>query len=336
MKQHYLPRCYIKQFSNHDNSVFVLDLKQLIYGKDPRPQSKTPEVCLESNFYTVDETLKNVNQSFLIEDPLMLERFFSRSYEHKYGKVLKKAIHNNYLTKSDATVLAFSVLGIKFRSKFYRENTVKRIIPIVLNGIKSDYVKLINSFEDPEKKERAKINVNTVLDQALSDPTLAKDLHIYSAISQNSNLDSPLNRLVKVFLGLKWALLENQSPIPFITTDNPGYCIDKSENVHNHKFEPPFAYFIPLSPKIALYINSDETEDSFDPQSDKIILRRIITEEFVKLYNKASLLNFYSQIITNQKFGNTYLIDFAKSRIESGAINLGILEQIQERKGGIV
>lgn len=86
MKQHYIPRCYLKRFSDNDKSIFAYDKTT---SKSYR--ASLMSVCCEDDMYTLsdeyvektkEETGAELNNLFIEND------YFAKEIERYYFKVI--------------------------------------------------------------------------------------------------------------------------------------------------------------------------------------------------------------------------------------------------------
>lgn len=322
MDQHFLPKCYLKEFCNTQKQLYSFNLKAFkTLKRYPKPIcTNTSKICYASDFYTIDEELKYSRSSFNIEDPLIIEKHFSKVYESKYPRLideLKKL--KAVLPAQDAAILGFALISIKIRNKFYRENAIAKILPSVIDKISTDYLGQLEKEEEWEKfpklsKEKAIQTVHRITMSTKNDKNLSKDLHLLSFLNSQSDEHKSMQiRILKELMKYKWIVVINNNSIPFITTDNPGYCIDELEKVHNTKFSAPFIYAVPLTPKLYLWIDARYTDDVIDEKFKNIYYYNA-PEPMVKMYNKASLLNITSHFYSFSNINYQYLFDFIEER----------------------
>lgn len=55
MKQHYIPRCYLKRFSNNERSIFTYDK-----CKSESYNASLMSVCCEDNLYSLSRAIQKI------------------------------------------------------------------------------------------------------------------------------------------------------------------------------------------------------------------------------------------------------------------------------------
>lgn len=83
VKQHFIPVCYLKGFSNNNKSLYVYD-KQLSksYGK------AFEKVGYEDNFYKIDRKFIDMNKSEVLDENFYETEYFAKNIESEYNKLL--------------------------------------------------------------------------------------------------------------------------------------------------------------------------------------------------------------------------------------------------------
>ena len=87
MKQHYIPRCYLKRFSREDKSIFAYD-KQNSREYDTSLMS----VCFEKDIYSISEdyVAQNNNEHKTQINRLSIEKdFFAKIIEPYFSQLLQ-------------------------------------------------------------------------------------------------------------------------------------------------------------------------------------------------------------------------------------------------------
>ena len=297
MDQHYLPKCYLNEFTNSDGTFYALNNELFKREKSVYIQHKTPaKVCYAPDYYTLDmkvpPTYAHLNQ----EDTLVLERELFWRYENEYPQILKMIKNQRSLTYSQAELLIKALISIKLRNKFIRDEYMGEQHQNMIRQIFSDH--LISTVYDTKKhypqytEEQIVDAINSVKIRATSDPEFIKMLHLTGLIDRERNPQSVINAAAKKFLNCTWLIVESDFSATFITTDNPGYCVDRTDSVHNVKLADCTLVF-PLTPLLCLMI-SDKVPDQ-EIQSNilnKRLVYRQVDSAMINGINSSSLYYF--------------------------------------------
>ncbi|SFW39602.1 DUF4238 domain-containing protein [Cellulophaga fucicola] len=156
--------------------------------------------------------------------------------------------------------------------------------------INEQYIKSIDEFnseiekiDNPQLIRRAKLVINYLL-SSIPKP---KELHNNSILRLHSNdnvvFKSVLNRVVNYNIVI-YSPKEKEDI--FITTDAPGYSVDKNKAFFDTKYIDDLYHFIPISSKLALGFHNPEFYES----TNRISYQKVNSEEIFQL-NYGSAVN---------------------------------------------
>lgn len=138
MKQHYIPRCYLKQFSDNPKSVYTYDK---ISSKAYR--ASLMSVCCEDNIYSLSDSFvedsNNQNGGHL--NTLSIEKeHFANFVEPEFIKLLKEldVIKDEWMTDKERYRLTFlekREIALHLVTQFFR-------LPIIKESVVNDYVRM--------------------------------------------------------------------------------------------------------------------------------------------------------------------------------------------------
>jgi len=201
-KHHIIPKCYLENFVDEEDYIWILDIKDNIF------QTKPKNILSEHYFYTI--TLKNGEKSFIIEDTLA-------NIEGAYISIFREKIEKNIsLTDEERARVAIFVAALFLRTKPKRESIRKMFKQ--LNGFISDWRKRFKSMSDeqksfftatPSSNKREFINTEDV-DEYLEN---LNEHHSVSIIEQ-------LPEIAQIIFDMKWSVWIDKNK-NFITSDNP-------------------------------------------------------------------------------------------------------------------
>jgi hypothetical protein len=302
MDQHFLPQCYLNEFTNPDGTFWTLDNDLLKAGRNIFIRKKTPaQVCYQPDYYTLDMKLPPNYHNLDKEDPLLIEKQLFRRYENEYPNIIKQIRNRASLTHSQAELLLRALISIKLRNKFIRDeysgDAHKNIINEIFNkDLRASIYDAKQSFPNMTEAE-IRAAIATVKDQATNDPEFIKMLHLVGLIDRERNPDSVINKITQLFLNKEWVIYESDFSAFFVCTDNPGFCVDSKDTVNNIKFADCTLYF-PLTPLFCLVISDQKNDVAFYQNAVKKVCQyKPATAQFVNQINNGLLFNFTQYVI---------------------------------------
>ncbi|QDK81465.1 DUF4238 domain-containing protein [Spirosoma sp. KCTC 42546] len=286
--QHIVPKVYLEGFTKQNGKFFKL---RIDLDKRPNPREFHPsQVCYRPDYYKFE------NNSFLtkykINDLNILENY-GFLYENTLGNIIEKISSAPCLSFEDVSILSEALLDIKLRNDYFRKsiyNTehVGQVFDKVVEEliIAEDKINPLlqagNITFDRfiEIKEKIKENI-------VPNASYQKDLHnssiLQNKIAHNSVRQDIINKITRA----NWIVLETTMNHQFITSDNPGFCMDSSSHIHNTKFGEDFAFFFPLNPYKTLLISSFvKEENSSHTSSVKNLKYILVNQDWVKGINQ--------------------------------------------------
>jgi hypothetical protein len=258
---HYVPQAYLSHFTDDEGKLATIDLElskatgyhRVTGGKKPKG------IAFEKMFYLV-----NPDSSFLSEDvkgmqlsPYYVETQVFKRMENNYSRIVSQMLNHEIISNEKAIILSEALLLMKLRTKYHRES-MKPDAQRLVDELTTKYITKLDEL-DVENKER-KIEIAKYYAIKLkNDPELVKELHVGSLLHRSLKMNG-LEKTIPLFLRhLKWNILVTDDNHQFITTDNPGYCIDLDTNtVQNMKFANRFIYCLPLNPNNCLVLTYNE------------------------------------------------------------------------------
>jgi hypothetical protein len=198
-RHHTIPRCYLKNFSDNDGFVWVLDAKDNIYKQKPK------NILVENNFYTI--TFKNGAKNLVVEDTLAnIESAYATIFENKITK-------NQFFTADERALVSIFIAAMLLRTKLYREY------------MRSKLKHLIKSMEDwkiqfgmnPKAREFIPVMPGGGATMSLND---VKSHLNNLQVEHSANILISLPETAQLIFDMKWSILEN-TDAGFITSDAP-------------------------------------------------------------------------------------------------------------------
>ncbi|MBL4675831.1 MAG: DUF4238 domain-containing protein [Mucilaginibacter sp.] len=296
--QHIIPEAYLKGFYNKNNHFFSLDTNLYSLGKLPSAKKKTAGmVCYKPHYYTLDITFKQQYPAYEGFDPYFLEKKF-HSYEQKFKKIIELFQNRSLVINvNDASMLLYALFDFKVRNNYFRQNIVSRSYPEVIK-------KLLNETLDPpfnlsEDLTAFKISIENYKNELFNKLNSADSIratHIVSLIMPDSLHD----RVVSTLLYHEWAVFTSDHG--FFTSDNPGFCLDSADVVHNTKFSEDFFFIFPLTDCCCLVIKDEKIDlKYYEDMNYKNIIYRPAPDDIVKRINNMILKNVNQFIFSSDE-----------------------------------
>ena len=264
-KQHYVPRHYLKAWSNK-NIQTLLKLQNRIINV------KLTGVCQENRFYKLNKLSNDdINKLNNFIDDLFKE-FGELKNNYKYFIALSKFVAND------------NKLSINLFEKYLSN--------IEQNGCKMLQCKNIDEFKNIYNLDILFYIViqfcrtNKIKQNIINDTKEQSYLNIFPQLIFLIASKYTFNLYYNVYT--KFVFLINNTNIPFITGDQPIINISKDEN--------DILYY-PLSPKYALLINIDINMHS----NKNDFYEECVNETFVKEKNKLIYDNAYNFVFSIDK-----------------------------------
>lgn len=299
-KHHYVPQCYLKNFT-FDNRLYVLDVRKVQKGYKELPTLRhTASICYFPNYYTIEENMGDSEFRLNAYDALYIERDVLSKLENKYGKIFEKLSGNIPLVLQDAIDLTDFIIQLKLRNPYWMKETLEKkknsLIDSAMDSL--DFEKFTDNPRFQHiPKELKKAIAETVRDKNKLNPTFSKQMQLFSLIQRNDDIENRNEKFRLAIINCKWMVYESPKNGPyFITSDNPGYSLKGNDGkTYNTNYSDPFMFFFPLSPKLCLVISGAEKDNSYTDKSPQKIFRRgIVTADQVIAINNSSM-----QCVTN-------------------------------------
>ena len=290
-KQHYLPQCYLKEFTNGAGKFFSLNLSHINHRPRPRETSPAAE-CYDEDFYTIDENLKKKYIHLRGFSALEIEKRVFSNLENNYPKIIKKIKNRTPLNFNEAELLSNFCVDIKLRNQYWRKQfldkrkkqLIDEAIDEKLKGVTDEQLKLLPG--KPTRDEVDKIAAD-LRAQFNGDDDFTKQVQISGIIKRNGSSNNFKAELCNSLLYLQWTIFETNYISFFLTSDNPGFSVDKHDNIYNTRFAEEFSFLLPLTPAYCLMISNSKIDSSFyDKPQIKRLNYNIANDAFISLANK--------------------------------------------------
>lgn len=299
-KHHYVPQCYLKNFTL-DSRLYVLDVRKVQKGYNVFPTHRhTASICYFPNYYTIEDNMGDSEFRLNAYDALYIERDVFSQLENKYGEIFDKLSGNIELMLQDAIALADFIIQLKLRNPYWMKETLEKKKNFLIDcAMDSLYFEKFNGnprFQNIPKELKIAI-AELVKDMNKLNPTFSKQMQLFSLIQRNEDIENRNEQLRLALIDCKWMIYESPQDGPyFITSDNPGYSLKGDVGkIYNTNYSDPFTFFFPLSPKFCLVISSSKKDNSYTDKSPKKLYRRCI----IPADQVITINNFSMQCVTN-------------------------------------
>ena len=300
MRQHYIPRCYLKRFSNNERSIHTYDK---IHCK--KYNASLMSVCCENNLYTISEKYdkENNEKGESVITPLTLETDHNaHTQEPLYAKFLEQVdeIMEEWVTGKDHYRLQFiekREFALHIITQYFRMPQIGDVMAdncIRMERAAIDMMKEIMAMQTGNEKFR-KLEIDVKCEKAA--------LHANLSYLDNETLMTFANAIANNIF-VFWISKGDD----FYTSDFPIVVLPHVENVR-----PTYMGLaqyggeltMPLSPSLALSIydraffkDKEEMDGSFVDACDKEVRRQnflrymYATQHVFSYKNDFSLIDF--------------------------------------------
>lgn len=306
MDQHYLPKCYLKEFceTGHDY-LYKINCGLIKQGRRGSYRKMHPsEGCYEKDYFTITDDFKKLYPRFQSYEPYFIEKQF-HSYETLYPAIINQLKSGQkWLSFKDAQLLIYALFEFKIRNRFFRNNTEiskRKVAGDLFDEYLLDTKKrawALQTFHITEN-ELTK-HVSKMRDDIISDTHYAKHSHIAAILMRYENNNSMHDFVISNLLMYKWVIFKSDRL--FLTSDNPGYSIGVDNVVYNTRFLNGFHFVFPLTPSMCLCITDDVIDlKYYNNMSIKNIESGLVSDDIVSRVNNMCLKHVINYVYSGDK-----------------------------------
>lgn len=283
MKQHYIPRCYLRRFSDNEKSIYTYDKKE-----SKSYQAPMMSVCCEKDIYTFSDEYVKKNREERNDNPinnLTIEKdYFAHDVEPLYAKLLSQldVIKDEWISGKDNYRLNYyekKELALHIATQYLRH-------PIIGNAEVGNYIRLEQANVDMVKHIMSEQTGNEAFN----------DLEV-EVSSEKPALHARLTYMDYDMLMKCAGMMAGNHYVFWVSKGNEFYTSDFPIAVSSHVEEAQYLYsglvqyggelMMTLSPSIALsiydrqYFNDKEEMDRcFFVADDKTVQRYNMMQYF--------------------------------------------------------
>lgn len=296
---HIVPESYLKQFADSKDELFRIKTKEIpqkikngILNSSSLKKFNVSQICYKEYFYKIQNNPMLGIQD--ITDEYQIEKESFKWYENNLEQIIQNIRNRQtYLNIKDAKILCKGLLNIKIRNNHFRDSVLnKENTKEFLDNILESLPSIIQENKDAIEyfdKMKADFDENSRLINQLQNKSLLDNI---------SNGDRAINKIYNLCMDSEWTILETTINDMFITSDNPGFCIDENDTLENTKFGGLFIWYFPLTPFYCLKVNKmvDETFTSLKPLNFMNV-----DSELVKMINISTCYLANTDIYSNSQ-----------------------------------
>lgn len=308
MKQHYIPKCYLNEFIGYEGKLATIDYSLIKQGRKPDVSFKSPtQIGYEIDFYTLDVDLPEPYQRIRKLKPYLIEQDIFWRYENAYPGILDQVRNRRPLIRKQAELFIYALISMKLRNKYILNPEMQKgLLKNVISNDKEDILqKSMELFPHLTREEKLD-TIKAVEEKIIKNDDFVKGANLMALIQRETNRDGVIFEIATKLFNYEWKIVETNFTAMFITSDNPGYCLDSSSIPFNTKFAD-CTFIFPLTPAFCLII-SDKKRD-VDIKNDSLF--KSINYEMADT-NTIKRINTHSTF-----FCNRYLVAQTKQTLES-------------------
>lgn len=279
-QHHYVPKVYLKGFTNESGNFFQYDLKHKKISV-----RKSSQVGYEIDYFKIQRLeTKTINQ---IDDEYIIEKKAFVEQENFYQKLVCEVVgttHNLFTFSIESCVLLLKTLiTIKRRNPSVKEKMTGAMKNHVESGeFENQVAPYMDLARQIDKKDPAPY-IEKIKNQFLNEPSKASDLFTLGFLEPDSKI---VKEVTATFLQSRIQIWHSPHDVEFITSDNPGFMLSGTEVLNFGGLSGPYLFAFPLTPQAGLIIDSDEAAN---PASEIVkIYPKEITKEQVIAINRAT------------------------------------------------
>lgn len=310
MKQHYVPKCYLKGFSADNGDFFSLDLEAVKKGWNVGPRrANVSGVCYNEDYYEVPKNNHPPTIVFDDDNKGYVESAVLGMNESRYPEIRNKFILGENLTIDDYTFLTDFIIQLKLRNPIWYNTINQRINGWLDTSFANsmEKVKVHPRFQRIPEPLRTQV-AEAVLNNFKEDPAIATKMRLHSLIERTKNNNPNNQRVREAILNACWTMVDVSATAKFnfMTSDNPGFSFDQNGQVVNNMFQGDFSFMLPLTSRHCLKISSRGNPQQKPALGYLTLNRKQITDHETLLMNIATAQVINKLILSERDFELSY------------------------------
>jgi hypothetical protein len=264
-EQHIVPATYLRHFTK-EALVYFLDTKKLRERPPEYPRRRAPgSICWSDDYYTIRDEFPENHFNLKKHDTHYIEDQVLKRLEDKYPALSAKLTGTGSLTMAEAIDLCDLVVAIKLRNPYWLEKVIGQRVTSQTEALLREMV-AERRRNDPVAASTAdwvfELVITKLLRQQRKDPDYDKQMQLYSLRARGENELGRNVRIHEKFIDARWVIYAAPAEGPyFITTDNPGAAIGKTDGaIHTFKLDGDYVFYFPLSYRHLLLLTDNEPD----------------------------------------------------------------------------
>ena len=301
MDQHYVPRVYLKQFESSRKRLYTLHNKAHKNSPYVKEVNRS-QIGYYPDFYTIYNARSLGRLGLTDKDAI--EKKYNARVENRFEKLVAKLLSPlQMLSLEAAEEVPMMLLSFKQRNPVFRQALKDpQTIMKAFDRRFDEVFEHQSTFEEILKRE-GRMNFDefvqygrNYIQQVAYDPNTPQDIHTEGIVKLHQREDTAAQEIANALLECEWFIFETTPQRPFITSDNPGFCIDNNEQIHNLNFADAAGFIFPLTPRRILLITAHFADQV---GSVKQIHYRSAEPDLVELINRSTFMVSYKKVVSN-------------------------------------
>ncbi|OKL39694.1 hypothetical protein A3841_00230 [Pontibacter flavimaris] len=303
-KHHYLPECFIKNFTE-DGKTYILDMfifnkiKQYKPDASPSINPRSPgSICYIPDLHVLEESFKKRFPAYALLNELALENDIFGCLETEYGRIFPCIEKRQRLNISQAITFIKFLISLKLRNP-YRVKSIDITSYLKDESINSLIEVGLSIYPNLPASVFREL-IDSIAEEYSNDPSFIEQ-YFKGGLLRRHLPGGLLEKITSKLISYKWYLLEACTGANFISSDNPGFSISDNKSF-NTKYDSNFSFFFPLSSTFCLYISDNDLEnDGFFGGDEKLFIHQVISEQCVNEINEIGFRYKYRYIFAKKK-----------------------------------
>lgn len=249
-QQHYVPKCYSKNFVNDDGYVKISDLweKRKIFAK--KPDGAFTAKYMYSQPVYAEERFDN-----------SIEHFLSRNVETHWTQIIERLSERQRIDQEDWGNIVQFIVSMLVRVPITFDAVVELLHKSVIENIPDDMPSPPKKLVEFHRKKTAqKISKPVDLKELLGSDTVVVNIDPHRCIASMAHIARNITIFQPNFSFGVPQILHNCTDMSFLSSDNPvcfysGHRNTKNLVPYRILYRKPFSFVFPISSKMAL-VNS--------------------------------------------------------------------------------
>ena len=210
--------------------------------------------------YTLDMNLPFGYNKLSKEKPYIIEQDIFWRYEKEYPFIIQTIRNRKPLVRKQAELFIYSLISIKLRNKFILDTTKQKdLLKKIMAEGKEDIIEQSLALFPDMSREQKMAAIADVEEKIVNNDSFVKGANLDALMERETGKRGIIMDIITKLINCQWKIIESDFSSLFITSDNPGFCLDSASQPYNTKFDD-CTFVFPLTPMLCLII-SDKAND---------------------------------------------------------------------------